>query len=158
MLDILSSYVSIDNNKLSILIKESVHSIHWLVRSEHLFPYNSNWTRIHERWLLDILFYSVSSSFNYIYLIILQLVTLILYTISGTLVTFTTKTNSTVPSLVRNTTTKVKKLAKCKPINFPNLLKFSFIFQIDTNGDKSSGIQYMSEVGSRCTGIKINFI
>jgi len=82
-----------------------------------------------------------------------HIVTLVLYTISGSLVTFTTKPNSTIPSLVQNTTTKVKKLAKCKRINFPNLLKFSFIFKIDTNGDKSSGIQYMSEVGSRCTGI-----
>lgn len=47
-----------------------------------------------------------------------HIVTLVLYTISGTLVTFTTKPNSTIPSLVQNTTTKVKKLAKCKRINF----------------------------------------
>ncbi len=34
------------------------------------------------------------------------------------------------------------------------LLKFfaCFVFEIDTNEDKSSGIQFMSEVGSRCNG------
>jgi len=40
-------------------------------------------------------------------------------------------------------------------VNFTNyLLKFFayFVFEIDTNEDKPSGIQFMSEVGSRCNG------
>jgi hypothetical protein len=49
------------------------------------------------------------------------IVTLVLYTISGTFATFMNKTNSTVPSsLKQNTTAKVKKLAKCKSIYFRN--------------------------------------
>ncbi|CAF0736401.1 unnamed protein product [Adineta steineri] len=66
-----------------------------------------------------------------------HLVTLVLYTIGGSLATFTNKMNSTtISSTVKNTTTtmtKIKKLAKY------------------TNENKLSGTQYMSEVGSRCT-------
>jgi hypothetical protein len=51
------------------------------------------------------------------------IVTLILYTICGTLAIFTNKTNSTIPSSsIKNITTKIKKLAKCKFKKFYLLL------------------------------------
>ncbi|CAF1128570.1 unnamed protein product [Adineta ricciae] len=71
---------------------------------------------------------------NIFLITVIDLVTVVLYTIGGTLATLNNRTDSASATSLRNSTaTKVKKLAKY------------------TSGEKSSGTQYMSEVGSRCT-------
>lgn len=72
--------------------------------------------------------------------------------LNGTLGSFINQTNSsTIASPMQNSTNSVKKLAKCRYIYLIKIW-FIIVLLIDKLQEKSNGNQYMSEVGSRCTG------
>jgi hypothetical protein len=76
------------------------------------------------------------------------IVTLLFYTINGTFGVSINQTNTTtIPS-----TTQVNKLAKCRYFISLKTVTWLLSFLIDTLEGKSFDIQYMSEIGSRCTG------